>query len=167
MLDVGLSVRQVLSLSLSSFLIVISGFYLVLQQPLAAQASSIASNSNPGFLTYEDVANGFRIQYPSDWKKSDYPPSIPIVGFTSPAQNATDNLFESIVVAVESLPTKDITLDQYSHSFIEQLRLSNPEFDVISPPKEAMLGGAPAYNMTYTFEPPKGPSHPKLAVMQI
>lgn len=135
-----------------------------------ATKSSLASNSNPGFLTYEDIANGFKIQYPSGWNKTNYPPTIPIVGFISPAQNATDNLFESIVVGVELLPAQNITLDQYSHSLIEQLELSYPEFDVISPPKETMLGGVPAYNMTFTSKPPDD-SDPsivnKLMVMQI
>jgi hypothetical protein len=110
--------------------------------------TSTTNSIDSNFLTYEDTARGFIMQYPFDWNKTDYPPTIPIVGFMSPAQNTTDRTFENMIVVVELLPTQNITLDQYSHSVIEQLGLDSPELDVISPPKETMLGGAPAYNMT-------------------
>lgn len=63
--------------------------------------ASVTNSTDSNFLTYEDTTRGFIMQYPSDWKKSDYPPTIPVVFFMSPAQNATDNLFESVAITVE------------------------------------------------------------------
>ncbi|CAN5295149.1 hypothetical protein BH18THE2_BH18THE2_40300 [soil metagenome] len=125
--------------------------------------ASVTNSTDSNFLTYEDTARGFKMQYPSDWKKSDYPPTIPIVGFMSPAQNATDRFFENIIVTTYPLSTQNVTLDQVSHELIEQLDLTYPEFDVISPPKETMLGGIPAYNLTYTFKPPEDLDPPMVA----
>lgn len=56
--------------------------------------TSTTNSIDSNFLTYEDTARGFIMQYPSDWNKTDYPPAIPIVGFMSPAQNSTDRTFE-------------------------------------------------------------------------
>jgi hypothetical protein len=111
--------------------------------------TSTTNSTDSNFLTYEDTAKGFKIQYPSDWRKPDLPSTYPIVAFVSPAQSATDNFFENLVITVAPLPTQNITLDQASQGLIEELGLS-PEFDVISSPKETMLGRVPAYNMTHT-----------------
>jgi hypothetical protein len=126
---------------------------MVLAQPLQAQDQQGLDSIDLNFLTYEDSVNGFKIQYPSDWKKVDYRPAIPMVVFASVAENSTDNFFENVMVTVERLPAENITLDQYTHSLIEQSGLSYPEFDVISPPEDAMLGGVPAHNMTFTSNP--------------
>jgi hypothetical protein len=114
-------------------------------------------------LTYEDTARGFRMQYPSDWKKTDYPPTIPIIPFMSPAQNATDKFFENVIVNSYPLPIQNVTLDRLSHSVIEELDSKFLEFDVVRPPEETTLGGVPAYNMTYTFTPPEDLDRPIVA----
>ena len=54
----------------------------------------------------------------------------------SPVQNATDKFFESIIVTSYPLPVQNVTLDQLSHSLIEELGLKFHEFDVVSPPEE-------------------------------
>ena len=128
-------------------------YMLVLEkmlQTFSPISNSVTNSTHSNFLTYQDTVNGFKIQYPSDWNKTNYPPNIPVVIFMSPAQNATDNLFENLGVVIELLPMQNITLDQYSHGAIEQLGLESPDFNVTSPPNETMLGGVPAYNMTYT-----------------
>jgi hypothetical protein len=107
-------------------------------------------------LTYEDIANGFKMQYPYDWNKTYYKlnASISTVVFVPLAQNTTDRFLENLGVTVEPLPAENITLDQYARSAIEQLKLFIPEFNVVTSPKETMLGGVPAYNITYTQELP-------------
>jgi hypothetical protein len=150
--------------------ILLIGLFAAMSNVSLAQTAtdtSLTNSARSNYLTYEDTARGFIMQYPSDWNKTDYPPTI---GFISPAQNATDKFFESIIVTSYSLPIQNVTLDQLSHSLIEELSLKFHEFDVLSPPKETMLGAVPAYNLTYTFTPPEDLDPPMVAkplVMQI
>ena len=54
------------------------------------------------FLTYEDIANGFKMQYPYDWNKIYYKlnASISTVVFVPLAQNTTDRFLENLGVTV-------------------------------------------------------------------
>ena len=151
MLNISFVRRFILIVFMS---ILLSVFFTPVSNISLAQTAtdaSVTNSTHTNFLTYEDTTRGFKMQYPSDWNKTDFPPTIPFIFFISPAQNATDNLFESLGVIIELLPMQNITLDQYSLGVIEQLGLESQDFNVTSPPKETTLGGVPAYNMTYTI----------------
>jgi hypothetical protein len=90
----------------------------------------------------------------------------------SPAQNTTDKFFESIIITVYPGLASNNTLDEFSYALVKQLESmsSYPELEVVSPLEKTILGGIPAYNMTYTYTPPKDLDPPALVkpvVMQI
>ena len=73
------------------------------------RVSSIVSR-NQTLLTYENFDYGIRMQYPSDWAKMELPTDtsttedVPLVEFTSPVQNRTDEYTETLTVGIEGLP---------------------------------------------------------------
>ena len=120
------------------------------------RVSSIVSG-NQTLLTYENFDYGIRMQYPSDWAKMELPTDtsttedVPLVEFTSPVQNRTDEYTETLTVGIEGLPMQNMTLDEFTKLTIEHLKTSMDGLE-IEGSVETKLAGQSAHNMTYTFQ---------------
>lgn len=101
-----------------------------------------------GFSTYEDIENGFSIEYPATWNKYENPSQVQDVNvlFTSPSNEPTKtgNLMVSVFADV------NMTMDDFKNAHVENLSLLLLDYNLISEESITFLGLL-GYEITFTF----------------
>ena len=96
--------------------------------------SDNSTTSSDRWLTYEDVDNGIKIDYPANWKKITNEAAIPIYNefdleeiltFVSPLELSSFSILTQVF-------NYNMTLDIFALQNIKELRKSQPEFKLIS-----------------------------------
>ena len=82
-------------------------------------------DSNQNLLTYENTSLGIEMAYPYNWDILEHGLTDPltVTSFYSPLSNESDLLLGNINIAIETLPIKNMSLDKYTASNIEQLKI--------------------------------------------
>ena len=108
------------------------------------------SNNRLNFSTYKDSIFPLKIQYPSDWNRiQGYRGNI--VSFFSPLRNSSDMSSEVVSLAVETLPSKNMTLEEYTAKGLDYLMNSNLTGFKGIESNATTLGGYPAHKLVYVF----------------
>ncbi|WP_449420443.1 protein kinase domain-containing protein [Phormidium nigroviride] len=102
-------------------------------------------------LLYQNIENGFRIKYPQEWEKKEsqgyFDPNI--VTFRSPKKSDADIYPEDIIVTVDDLSLKPMSLDEYTKISIAQIKESNQDTKVLED-GSAMLANTKAHKVIFT-----------------
>ena len=77
------------------------------------------------FLEFNSFGHGIKIEYPFDWIKSERNPNS-IISLYSPLENISDTYSENLIVQLRDLPIKNMSLDKYTASNIEQIKIFAP-----------------------------------------
>ena len=86
---------------------------------LTGQQTTIAQTNNK-FVTYDNPTFGVRIQYPSDWGRLD-------LSFMQDSADidfyplADTSLAKNVKIQVNNLPSRNMTLEEYTNSQINPL----------------------------------------------
>jgi hypothetical protein len=119
------------------------------------------NNSNitsPDFRTYVNPSSGISLQYPSAWEAIELKtsmsktPSGSLALLLSPLENASDTYREKLLVSMQNLGSKNMTLDEYTqHSINEYRNQSNNNNKIhIIESSPTTLSGNPAYRIVFT-----------------
>lgn len=117
-----------------------------------------SSNQTTDILTYQNSSYGVRIQYPANWTKDerDFNPNnalTDIVAFYSPVENTSDNYSESLVISMERLSNKNMTLNEFANSSTTYYNETLTDFNLIESNTNITLAGgnnSSAYGLIYT-----------------
>jgi PsbP-like protein len=123
-----------------------------------SSSSSIVPNSSNltnAILTYQNNSYGIRIQYPANWTKSEQEldPNdnvTNIVALSSPLLSTFDNFSETLAISTETLSNQNMTLKEYATSLVTDYNKTLTDFKLIDLNTKVVLGGKPAYGLTYT-----------------
>jgi hypothetical protein len=126
--------------------------------PNSSSSSSIVPNSSNltnAILTYQNNSYGIRIQYPANWTKSEQEldPNdnvTNIVALSSPLLSTFDNFSETLAISTETLSNQNMTLKEYATSLVTDYNKTLTDFKLIDLNTKIVLGGKPAYGLTYT-----------------
>jgi hypothetical protein len=126
--------------------------------PNSSSSSSIVPNSSNltnAILTYQNNSYGIRIQYPANWTKSEQEldPNdnvTNIVALSSPLLSTFDNFSETLAISTETLSNQNMTLKEYATSLVTDYNKTLTDFKLIDLNTKVVLGGKPAYGLTYT-----------------
>jgi PsbP-like protein len=99
--------------------------------PAGGGASRPSGESTASYQTYTDSEFGFSIKYPQDWEKLERQFGTTVL-FRSPKEDKSDPFQENVNVAVETLPSDSITLDQYYDAALPQVEKVITDFDLSS-----------------------------------
>jgi hypothetical protein len=124
----------------------------------SSSSSSIVPNSSNltnAILTYQNNSYGIRIQYPANWTKSEQEldPNdnvTNIVALSSPLLSTFDNFSETLAISTETLSNQNMTLKEYATSLVTDYNKTLTDFKLIDLNTKIVLGGKPAYGLTYT-----------------
>jgi serine/threonine-protein kinase len=124
---------------LFSLLIIITS---LLSLSLTGQQTTIAQ-TNSKFVTYDNPSFGVRIQYPSDWGRLD-------LSFLQDSADidfyplADTSLAKNVKIQVINLPSRNMTLEEYTNSQI------NPLEEKLLKSNTTTLAGIPGYEIVFT-----------------
>ena len=124
---------------LFSLLIIITS---LLSLSLTGQQTTIAQ-TNSKFVTYDNPTFGVRIQYPSDWGRLD-------LSFLQDSADidfyplADTSLAKNVKIQVINLPSRNMTLEEYTNSQI------NPLEEKLLKSNTTTLAGIPGYEIVFT-----------------
>ncbi len=114
-------------------------------------ASSCSGNEPPAasetFLTYENADYKIKIDYPSDWAKTEDTEAV--IAFLSPKSGSSDDFRENINLVMNDLSGQELTLDSYSQVVLEQLKYAFTDMEVLES-GYTTLSKNPAYKVVYT-----------------
>jgi hypothetical protein len=124
----------------------------------SSSSSSIVPNSSNltnAILTYQNNSYGIRIQYPANWTKDEQEldPNdnvTNIVALSSPLLSTFDNFSETLAISTETLSNQNMTLKEYATSLVTDYNKTLTDFKLIDLNTKIVLGGKPAYGLTYT-----------------
>jgi len=100
------------------------------------------------FLTYENLAYGIKIQYPSYWQRVDLGRNI-IVSFFPPSEHDS-GLLENLVVGVNRLSSPYVSLNDFAAARISLYRSQFTDFHLINTSQGVTSTGTPIYKTEYT-----------------
>lgn len=126
------------------------------------QPATIAVPSNT--FTYQNSTFGFKMNYSPDWTMHEPGPNDMhlVVGFLAPGEDI-NNPMDYVLVQVENLSAKPaITLDQYAQAVTDNLKISYPDFNLISS-KDTRISGLPGKELSYTMSSGQSSYHNILA----
>ena len=112
----------------------------------------------PIFRTYVNPSFGIGLQYPSAWEAIELKtitsqrPSGSIALLLAPLENASDTYREKILVSLQDLSSKNMTLNEYTKRSINEYRNqtnSNNKIHIIES-SPATLSGNPAHRIVFT-----------------
>ncbi|MBD2412936.1 serine/threonine protein kinase [Nostoc calcicola FACHB-389] len=108
---------------------------------------------NPSLESYNNVAYGINIKYPSNWQKTGTPDHISgnVVKFISPKKTDGDTYLENVNLVVEDLPEAHKELEQFTKFFLDEIQGSYPNIKILEKDK-TQLANRPAYQVIYTLE---------------
>jgi serine/threonine-protein kinase len=124
---------------LFSLLIIITS---LLSLSLTGQQTTIAQ-TNSKFVIYDNPTFGVRIQYPSDWGRLD-------LSFLQDSADidfyplADTSLAKNVKIQVINLPSRNMTLEEYTNSQI------NPLEEKLLKSNTTTLAGIPGYEIVFT-----------------
>jgi hypothetical protein len=119
--------------------------------PLLPAPSSQATTTTNNFLLYDNVTNGFRIEYPSNWQKIEKPLTSSI-NFISPFESDKDRYKEIIDVSFLGF-TNDTSLNDWVNYTINFLNTSFNDFQLLES-NATTLAGNPAHKLVYIISHP-------------
>jgi serine/threonine-protein kinase len=135
----------VLRVKLSKFLLFSLSIIIItslLSLSLTGQQTTIAQ-TNSKFVTYDNPTFGVRIQYPSDWGRLD-------LSFLQDSADidfyplADTSLAKNVKIQVINLPSRNMTLEEYTNSQI------NPLEEKLLKSNTTTLAGIPGYEIVFT-----------------
>jgi hypothetical protein len=118
------------------------------------QADFVRSSVN--FSTFENSNSGISIRYSSNWQiqdeDNDRDGTMDIVGFLSPFEDRFDKYKERLWLSLDTLPSPNITLYEYSRGVIEHNSDTQQSFQLLDNDTDSIiLGGYPAYRYVTTW----------------
>jgi serine/threonine-protein kinase len=135
----------VLRVKLSKFLLFSLSIIIItslLSLSLTGQQTTIAQ-TNSKFVIYDNPTFGVRIQYPSDWGRLD-------LSFLQDSADidfyplADTSLAKNVKIQVINLPSRNMTLEEYTNSQI------NPLEEKLLESNTTTLAGIPGYEIVFT-----------------
>lgn len=127
-----------------------------IQKFISNSLTGQAANSS-NFFNYEYSKYGVKLQYPSDWvymegnsnpSNTSLSPQI-IVIFTS-LKSLQQQPITSLGIGVMNLGSRKITLDEFTKLNLNNLRESNPDFQLIGSNSITLFGSNQANELVYT-----------------
>ncbi len=135
----------ILRVKLSKFLLFCLSIIIItslLSVLLTGQQTTVAQ-TNSKFVTYDNPTFGVRIQYPSDWGRLD-------LSFLQQSADidfyplADTSLAKNVKIQVNNLPSRNMTLEEYTNSQI------NPLEERLLESNTTTLAGIPGYEIVFT-----------------
>jgi hypothetical protein len=135
----------ILRVKLSKFLLFCLSIIIItslLSVSLTGQQTTVAQ-TNSEFVTYDNPTFGVRIQYPSDWGRLD-------LSFLQQSADidfyplADTSLAKNVKIQVNNLPSRNMTLEEYTNSQINPLEERLLESNITT------LAGIPGYEIVFT-----------------
>jgi len=144
----------ILAISIAS-LINCMGAIIAEQGPENASAQDTSSNENSNFRTFENVAFGLRMLYPSDWSvtevKSTLSPNAStsaVAFFKAPKESLTDAYQENVIITMKGPSPDDLTLREYTENSLNTFR-NMPNIRLLQSFPNT-LAGLPAHMVVYS-----------------
>jgi eukaryotic-like serine/threonine-protein kinase len=124
------------------------------QSQLNASAQDTSSNRNSNFRTFENLAFGFRMLYPSDWTvtevKSTLSPNVStsvVAFFKAPINSPSDVYQENVIINMKGPSPDDLTLRDYTENSLNTFR-NMPNIRLLQSFPNT-LAGLPAHMVVY------------------
>jgi eukaryotic-like serine/threonine-protein kinase len=158
-----MSASAVSSISITLPILTISLAYLIYCMwpliaelgPLDASAQETSSNRNSNFRTFENIAFGLRMLYPSDWSvtevKSTLSPNAStsaVAFFKAPIKSPTDMYQENVIINMKGPSPDDLTLRDYTENSLNTFR-NMPNIRLLQSFPNT-LAGLPAHMVVYS-----------------
>jgi hypothetical protein len=126
---------------------------------------SAHAQTQPTLETYTNLRLGFKIQYLSLWKVSEWPKPWIVVRF-APPEGSDSHTRAAIAMPQlkDRLPGEAINLDEIDNALVDEMKTEMPDAKVALTAK-ATLGGEPARRMVLTGHDPKTNLPMKLLVV--
>ena len=125
------------------------------QGPLNASAQDTSNNRNSNFRTFENIAFGFRMLYPSDWTvtevKSTLSPNAStsvVAFFKAPIKSPSDVYQENVIINMKGPSPDDLTLRDYTENSLNTFR-NMPNIRLLQSFPNT-LAGLPAHMVVYS-----------------
>ena len=99
------------------------------------------------FLTYEDIATGISIQFPSNWEKSVNLDNF--VTFRAPPETDTRVYPAALGLKIQDLPSQNVSLQEVTKVQMSDLKAGNQNLKV-SESTSTTLAGKPAYKVVFS-----------------
>jgi eukaryotic-like serine/threonine-protein kinase len=123
--------------------------------PLNASAQETNSNKNSNFRTFENIAFGLRMLYPSDWSvtevKSTLSPNAStsaVAFFKAPIESPSDVYQENVILNIKGPSPDDLTLKDYTENSLNAFR-NMPNIRLLQSFPNT-LAGLPAHMVIYS-----------------
>jgi eukaryotic-like serine/threonine-protein kinase len=123
--------------------------------PLNASAQETSSNKNSNFRTFENIAFGLRMLYPSDWSvtevKSTLSPNAStsaVAFFKAPIESPSDVYQENVILNIKGPSPDDLTLKDYTENSLNAFR-NMPNIRLLQSFPNT-LAGLPAHMVIYS-----------------
>jgi serine/threonine-protein kinase len=125
------------------------------QGPPDALAQETISNMNSNFRTFENIAFGLRMLYPSDWSvtevKSTLSPNAStsaVAFFKAPIKSPSDTYQENVIISMKGPSPDEVTLRDYTENSINTFR-NMPNIRLLQSFPNT-LAGLPAHMVVYS-----------------
>lgn len=103
-------------------------------------------------LTYDNSTYGVGVKYPQSWTRIDTldPITGSLATFMSPVQANNSDIFqENIRLIVQNLAGKNVTLEEYTKTSINEIKLFSPDAEIIEQ-RNTQLANEPAHQVVYS-----------------
>ena len=148
---------KAISLPVLTITIVINCMWAMIaeQGPVNASAQDTSSNMNSNFRTFENIAFGLRMLYPSDWSvtevKSTLSPNATtsaVAFFKAPIKSPTDMYQENVIINMKGPSPDEVTLRDYTENSLNTFR-NMPNIRLLQSFPNT-LAGLPAHMVVYS-----------------
>jgi hypothetical protein len=99
------------------------------------------------FLTYEDIATGISIQFPSNWEKSVNLDNF--VTFRAPPETDTRIYPAALGLKIQDLSSQNVSLQEVTKVQMSDLKTANPDLK-LSESTSTTLAGKPAHKVVFS-----------------
>ena len=99
------------------------------------------------FLTYEDIATGISIQFPSNWEKSVNLDNF--VTFRAPPETDTRIYPAALGLKIQDLASQNVSLQEVTKVQISELKATNPNLKLLES-TSTTLAGKPAHKVVFS-----------------
>jgi hypothetical protein len=99
------------------------------------------------FLTYEDIATGISIQFPSNWEKSVNLDNF--VTFRAPPETDTRIYPAAFGLKIQDLSSQNVSLQEVTKVQMSELKTANPDLK-LSESTSTTLAGKPAHKVVFS-----------------
>ncbi len=119
------------------------------QAPAEETPTPLPTRASRTYLTYENEANGYSIQYPEEWQLLEKESLPGTTTFVAPLQGEGDTFRENLSVVVQNLPAGTTTLDEYTELALAEGQTYIPLF-AVQQARPTTLDDNPAQEVVYT-----------------